>query len=71
MGFNDGFTTMNGRVVFATPKAILFEGYFMDGQEWMPRSQCIIEYHPDAAFDGEATIMVKDWLAKKNGWEDG
>lgn len=55
-----------GTVESRTGKAVLFQSDYWEKAEWLPLSQCRIE--PDPENQGRATVYVREWLVKKNGW---
>ena len=59
------WSTFEGRVLFRTNAAVLFEGVYWAGGVWFPMSQSIL-------FEDEEmwVIKVRDWLTKKNGIEE-
>ena len=66
----DDMHEFSGEILAASGKAVLFRGeYWSEGQEvWLPRSRCTIEIDPTDPT--QASVLVPDWLAKKNGFAD-
>lgn len=58
--------TFEGRIVFGTQKAILFQGHYWHAPEWLPRSASTIKP------DGEDTVVIgiAAWLCRKNGFNE-
>lgn len=67
----DRYLTFEGDVLARSVKALRFQAYNWAGPEWIPISQ--LEIVQGKLREGErATIKIKEWLCKKNGWtEDG
>ena len=42
---------------------------FMDEAVWIPRSQSYVEPQ-DFQVNTSVNIFIKEWLCKKNGWEE-
>jgi hypothetical protein len=69
----EGFTIENVRAIRGTDRALLVRGDFFDnytgtGEQWIPKSQI----HDDSEVyevDHEGKLVVKKWLAEKEGWE--
>jgi hypothetical protein len=59
---------LTGRMIDqGSGKAFHFRPDFGEEEElWVPRSQA--DWVPDPDGDGNGTLMVKAWLARKNGW---
>jgi hypothetical protein len=59
-----------GEILAQSKKAILFRGeYWEEGTEvWLARSQCQIDIDPTDP--SQCTVLVPDWMAKKNGFAD-
>lgn len=57
---------LEGHIEASSKAAILFRGDYMDEAAWIPRSQSEILSHDTE--DGRATLKVRGWIAKKNGW---
>ena len=69
MGFgSDEWVELEGYFEQRTAKAILFNGVNMDEPVWIPVSQMEILEAADPE-SGLTLIRVKEWIAKKNGWE--
>lgn len=51
-----------------TAKALFFKADNWTDEQAIPRSQCeIVDLDEDT---GRATLRIKEWLCKKNGWEE-
>jgi hypothetical protein len=70
----EGFTIENVRAIRGTDRALLVQADFFEtqgndeGQRWIPKSQI----HDDSEVyevDHEGKLVVKKWLAEKEGWE--
>ena len=68
-GGKDTYLEFTGTIESRTSKAILFQGDYWDAGEWLPLSQVIVENDGDAE-GNRAVVKIKEWLCKKNGWEE-
>lgn len=66
MGYRVGDETVEveAKIEHATSKAVLIEPTLGD-KCWIPRSQIIQQSEPDG--DGNVILIVKMWIAEKNG----
>ncbi len=69
---DDDYLEFEGEITAQTPKAIQFLAYYWEEPQWLPRSQ--IEILAGTEEKGDTgpgyTVRIKEWLCKKNGWEE-
>lgn len=67
MGYRSGDETVEfeGKVEVTTAKAYLIIPTMGPAEVWLPKSQVISM--SDADMDGNRTLVITEWIAKKNG----
>jgi hypothetical protein len=71
MVFSDDWIELHGHIEATSMKAILFQADYWEKAEWLPRSQIeIISQGKDEEDREQFTVRVKEWLARKNGWNE-
>lgn len=59
---------VEGILIDTTPKSYKFQGDYWDKAEFVPISQSTLVMHSESTTPGKATLYIKRWLCKKNGW---
>lgn len=67
-GRSDEVMEFHGTIITTTPKAIRFTADQWSEPAWIPKSQAeIIDLDETSQ---RATLHIKMWLCKKNGWSE-